>query len=115
MKLKLLFILLLLMSGTFFLRAGENKYLLGPKKIDVRERFQKHTVSGIVVDESGVKLPDVNGVIKRITSGNVTDGEGHCSVQVQDNETILIFSFVGFVPQEIPVGGQTDLKMILKG
>ncbi len=76
--------------------------------------FQKHVITGMVVDENGVPLPGVNVVIKGTTTGTVTDAGGRFSIQVPDGETILVFSFVGFVSQEIPAGGQTALNVVLK-
>ncbi|HEY0742365.1 MAG TPA: TonB-dependent receptor [Chryseosolibacter sp.] len=70
------------------------------------------TVSGKVIDEAGVALPGVNVVEKGTTNGNTTDTEGKFSLTVDENAT-LIFSFIGFVTQEVAVKGRTNFDVQL--
>lgn len=74
---------------------------------------QRSTVSGKVIDESGDGLPGVSVAVKGTTTGTVTDGEGKFSVNVSPAD-ILVFSFVGFQPQEFSVGTNTDISITLK-
>ena len=74
-------------------------------------RGQK-TVSGKVTDNSGEGLPGVNVVIKGTTIGSITDFDGNYQVSVEENST-LVFSFVGFAPQEIEVGTRSVINMTL--
>ena len=74
-------------------------------------RGQK-TVSGKVTDDSGEGLPGVNVVIKGTTIGAITDFDGNYQVPVDENST-LVFSFVGFTPQEIEVGTRSVINMTL--
>ena len=74
-------------------------------------RGQK-TVSGKVTDDSGEGLPGVNVVIKGTTIGSITDFDGNYQVSVEENST-LVFSFVGFTPQEIEVGTRSVINMTL--
>ena len=69
-------------------------------------------VSGKVTDDSGEGIPGVNVVIKGTTIGSVTDFDGNYQVSVEENST-LVFSFVGFTSQEIEVGNRTviDVQM----
>lgn len=73
---------------------------------------QIFTVSGTVTDDSGV-LPGVSVNVKGTTQGVITDVNGRYSINIQDNESILIFSFIGFQNQEIMVGDKKniDVKM----
>ena len=59
------------------------------------------TVSAKVYDESGQPLPGVTVKIKE--SGNVviTDQKGAFTISVPDNNTVLVFSFIGFETQEL--------------
>ncbi|MBC9797032.1 SusC/RagA family TonB-linked outer membrane protein [Sinomicrobium weinanense] len=70
-------------------------------------------VSGTVMDESGLPLPGVNIVIKDRGAGTMSDENGKYTIAVQDTD-ILIFSFVGFKTEEIPVKGQTSINVQLE-
>jgi TonB-linked SusC/RagA family outer membrane protein len=74
---------------------------------------QDVTVKGTVKEESGSALPGVNVVVKGTTQGTVTDGEGSFSLNVPSNESVLVFSFIGFITQEVPVNGQTTIDVVL--
>ena len=69
-------------------------------------------VTGRVVDEKGQGLPGVNVVVKGGTTGTQTDPDGKFSLTVPDNAT-LVFSFVGYAPQEVAVGTQTTIDVAL--
>ena len=71
-------------------------------------------VSGTVVSETGEPIPGVAVVIKGTTIGSVTDMDGKYNmVRVPDN-SVLVFSFVGMVSQEIPFSGQESINVIMK-
>jgi TonB-linked SusC/RagA family outer membrane protein len=71
----------------------------------VELRAQSRLVTGKVTSaEDGSTLPGVNVLVKGTTTGTVTDIEGAYSIQVSSNETILVFTFVGFATQEVKVG-----------
>ncbi|BDD08225.1 SusC/RagA family TonB-linked outer membrane protein [Fulvitalea axinellae] len=73
---------------------------------------QKTEVSGTVTDESGEGLPGVNIIIKGTTTGTATDFEGRYTLVV-DKSAVLQFSAVGFKAQEIMVGNQTRIDIML--
>lgn len=60
-------------------------------------------VSGRVVDETGAALPGVNVSVKGTTVGTTTNGNGNYSLQLPANASILTFSFIGYVTQEMPI------------
>ena len=74
---------------------------------------QQNSVSGTVKDESGQPLPGVTVLIKGTTSGTSTDGNGVFSVSVPNNQAVLQFSFIGFQQQEITVGTQRFINVVL--
>ncbi|WP_372919641.1 SusC/RagA family TonB-linked outer membrane protein [Salegentibacter sp.] len=75
---------------------------------------QQREVSGIVQDEDGMPLPGVNVYVKNTNRGTVTDFDGEFSLSVPEREdTILVFSMVGFTPQEIPIGNETSFNVTL--
>ena len=71
------------------------------------------TIKGKITDkETGDGLPGVNVVVKGTSSGTTTDGEGSYTLSVPDNAT-LVFSFVGYISQEVVVGNRTSLDISL--
>ena len=73
----------------------------------------EQTVSGTVSDETGAILPGVSVVVKGTTKGTNTDATGAFSIAVPDGNTVLVFSYVGFLPQELTVGNRTTVTVKL--
>ncbi|MCG8311378.1 MAG: SusC/RagA family TonB-linked outer membrane protein [Cytophagales bacterium] len=63
--------------------------------------------------EDSEGLPGVNVMVKGTSYGTVTDVEGNYSLNVPDQNSILVFSSVGFVSEEILVGSQTTVDIAL--
>jgi len=74
------------------------------------EAQEKLSISGKVIDNTGFGLPGVSIVEKGTTNGTVTNANGDFSLQVLPQST-LVFSFIGFVAQEIPVSGKTVINV----
>ncbi len=75
---------------------------------------QSRTVNGQVTDQTdNTPLPGVNVLVKGASTGTATDPEGRFSLTVPGNETVLVFSFIGFTPQEVPVGNRTSFNVTL--
>ena len=74
---------------------------------------QELTVNGTIKDAHGVLLPGVNIVEKGTTNGTITDLDGNYSISLGSANATLIFSFVGYLTEEIEVGGQTTIDLIL--
>ncbi|MCK8492412.1 TonB-dependent receptor [Spirosoma sp. RP8] len=71
-------------------------------------------VTGTVSDEKGDPLPGVSIVVKGQQRGTNTDAKGQYRISVPNGSATLVFSFVGYLPQEIVVGNQTALSVTLK-
>jgi TonB-linked SusC/RagA family outer membrane protein len=71
------------------------------------------TISGRVTDEAGQGLPGVTVLLKGTTTGSATDSEGKYSITAPDGNGTLVFSFIGYTTQEIPVNGRTTIDVIL--
>ena len=72
------------------------------------------TVSGIVTDETGDGMPGVSVVVKGTQRGTTTNADGRFTLNVPNTTSVLVFSFVGYPPQEVTVGNQTQLNVSLK-
>lgn len=71
------------------------------------------TITGVVSDDKGELLPGVSVILKGTQRGTTTDIEGAFTVNVPDNQGVLVFSFVGYVSQEITIGNQVKLEVKL--
>lgn len=74
------------------------------------------TLTGQVTDQSNTPLPGVTVLVKGTKLGTSTDPEGNFKLSLSQQEnTILIFSFIGMESQEVPVGDpKKPIKVILK-
>ncbi|MBU1823045.1 MAG: SusC/RagA family TonB-linked outer membrane protein, partial [Bacteroidetes bacterium] len=71
----------------------------------------KRMVNGRVTDETGDGLPGVSVVIKGTTRGTTTNGEGRYQIDVPNDNTTLVFSFVGYGSKEVVVGSQSTINV----
>ena len=71
------------------------------------------TVNGTVRDGSGLPIPGVTVLVKGTTIGIVTDSDGKYSVKLPANAASLVFSFVGMRSQEVKIGSQTKVDVVL--
>lgn len=71
-------------------------------------------VRGKVTDEKGEELPGVNVLQKGTQKGTVTDVNGEYVLDVSDPSPVLVFSFVGYLSQEMPVSGRSIIDISLK-
>ena len=74
---------------------------------------QQKTISGKVTDTTGAGLPGVSVLVKGTTSGIVTNTDGKYTIAKVAENAILQFSFVGMKTQEIKVGTQTSINVVL--
>ncbi len=71
------------------------------------------TITGKVSDSSGAPLVGVTIVVEGTTQGVITDFEGNYTINVPSNESILTFSFVGYMTEKISVAGKTVINIVL--
>ena len=71
-------------------------------------------ITGTITDANdGTTIPGVNILIKGTTTGVATDATGNFSIRVDNSNVTLVFTFIGYVKQEIPLAGKTTLKVAL--
>ncbi len=71
-------------------------------------------VRGVVRDETSEPLPGVSVVVKNTSRGTITDQEGNFQIDMPAGSSTLVFSFVGYLSQEVEVGNRTDLAITLQ-
>ncbi|PSL29873.1 SusC/RagA family TonB-linked outer membrane protein [Chitinophaga ginsengisoli] len=74
---------------------------------------QKVTVTGVVKDPKGYPIPGVSVSEKGTTNGGVTDMNGTYKLNANPSGT-LVFSFIGYLKKEAPVGGSGSLNISLE-
>lgn len=79
------------------------------------ELANTHTINGRVTDEAGQGIPGVNVLIKGTTIGTQTDIDGFYTLNAPNENVVLVFSYVGFEPQEIKAGAKKVIDVTLGG
>ncbi|MFY0713666.1 TonB-dependent receptor [Seonamhaeicola sp. NFXS20] len=78
------------------------------------DAIQTNTITGTVISaDDNMGIPGVNVLVKGTSTGAVTDFDGNYSINAPVGAT-LVFSYIGFVTQEIVVGNQTTINVTLK-
>jgi TonB-linked SusC/RagA family outer membrane protein len=90
----------------------DRKIILAPSFLSENVQQQK-SITGTVTDEDGQPLPGVTVVVKGSSQGTVTNADGEYSIANIPENAVLQFSFVGMQTQEVEVGSQTNVNIIL--
>jgi len=77
---------------------------------DTTKRFM---VTGIVTERTGEPMVGVNIVVKGTLNGTITDPDGKYSITVPSDQSILVFSFLGYESQEVMVGGKRNIDIVM--
>ena len=109
-----------LLGGVFFLSMTP-AYAVSGKAIEVEKvhsvlsiNQDGRTVSGNVVDETGLPVIGVNVKVKGTTIGAITDLDGNFTLKGVPQNAVLVVSYVGYKEQEIKVGTQSQLSIKLQ-
>ncbi len=101
-------------TGTSF-EGNTSNAVINVSKVNVSAReAQVVKISGRVTDENNGGIPGVSVVLKGTTTGTVTDIEGKYALNVPDENAqtgVLVFSAIGYVTEELPLKGQTELNL----
>lgn len=74
---------------------------------------QEKTVTGTITAASdGMAMPGVNVLIKGTSKGTATDFNGEYSISASESD-VLIFSYLGYIQQEVLVGDKTTINVVL--
>ncbi len=80
----------------------------------VQEHDQQITISGKVTDEKGIPLQGVSVKVKNDPGGTITGQDGSYRINVAGEKSVLVFTFIGFASQEVPVLTNTVINVQLK-
>mgnify|MGYP003605723750 CR=1 FL=1 len=84
-----------------------------PNSMLSQENSTKKTVSGKVTDQLGMPAIGVNVLVKNSQTSTTTDFDGNYTITTPSGST-LVFSYIGFTPQEIVVGNKTSINVVLQ-
>ena len=74
---------------------------------------QDRKVTGKVTESDGSPIPGANVSLKGKPSNVSTNAEGIYTIQVQSDADVLVFSYIGFIRQQITVGSQRTINVTL--
>ncbi|MFY0600061.1 MAG: TonB-dependent receptor [Cyclobacteriaceae bacterium] len=81
---------------------------------DVEESItEKQTVEGTVTDENGEGLPGATILEKGTNNGTVADVNGQFRITVSDENSILVFTFVGYKTQEVQLNNRAVIDVTM--
>ncbi|TKG97076.1 SusC/RagA family TonB-linked outer membrane protein [Puteibacter caeruleilacunae] len=93
---------------------GDKTIILVPEIAKSKEvGTEDKKIAGKVTDEDGEPLPGVTVIAKGTTVGVTTDFDGNYSLSVPGSVDVLVFSFVGMKTQEVVIGGQTAINVVM--
>lgn len=76
--------------------------------------YAQTQISGTITSgEDGAPLPGVNILVKGTTFGTISDVDGKYTIDVPTTEASLVFSFVGYITQEVSLAGKTTVDIAL--
>jgi TonB-linked SusC/RagA family outer membrane protein len=99
---------LLAKTGLVYLLMDNNLIVI-KEPVIVRE---EKTVTGKITDDTGAPLTGVSVKIKGTERGTTTNDQGIFTIIAEDND-VLVFSYVGYEPQEVKIGAKTELSVAL--
>lgn len=79
----------------------------------LQAQAQSITVKGTVTDDFGAVI-GASVVVKGTTNGCITDMDGNYTINDVASKATLVFSYVGYKTQEVPVNGQKVINVMMK-
>ena len=96
-------------SGVQYQILEDNLIVISPREVAQTRQITGRVTS--MMESEGI--PGANVVVKDTGMGTITDLEGNYSIEIEGEDAILVFSYVGYVSEEIKVGNQSLINVIL--
>lgn len=87
---------------------------IGPDQSVIEINKPQQTITGNISDENGTPLPGANILEKGTTNGTQADFDGNFTISIEDENAILVVSYIGFATKEVQVNSQTNLSINLE-
>lgn len=78
-----------------------------------QQNGKERTITGQVVDAKGEPLIGVSILVKGTTDGAITDLDGNYRIITKSNNPVIVYSYIGYKTQEIPLKGQTSINITM--
>lgn len=84
-------------------------------QVKVVEGSKETVVTGVVIEkETGLPIERVSVAVKGSSTGTTTNMKGEFSIKVPSSSAVLVFSFIGKLRQEVPVGSNIEFNVTLE-
>jgi len=94
---------------------GKNEFTPAATSLTKAKAVQEVTISGTVRDGAdNLPLPGVSILAKGTTIGTVTDIDGNYTLEVPEDVQSLVFSFIGYLSQEVPIEGRIMIDIVME-
>lgn len=100
-------------SGLQYREMENNLIVISSEKTGETVYQTRATVTGVVTDDKNQPLPGVSINVKGTSLGTTTNAEGRYTLNVPSANDILLFTYIGFTPQEQALSGKTTLNVTL--
>jgi TonB-linked SusC/RagA family outer membrane protein len=105
--------LLLIIISTILAKSETGSSRQTPDPAGTATDLQQLTVTGTIVDTRGVPIIGATVMVKGTTIGALTDATGKYTLPNVTRDAVMLFSFIGFTTQEVPLNGQSRLDVVL--
>lgn len=106
-------VLVKLLDGTDCVATYSNGHIIIRKQVDTQSGKKSQMVKGTILDATGEPIIGANVVVKGTANGTITDIDGNFSLDVPEG-AILQVSYIGYADQEVKVGKQKILSIVLR-
>ena len=86
---------------------------ISPLLAETKQTPSEKTISGVVLDVNSDPLTGVTVAVKGTTTGSMTDVNGKFTIKAKATD-IIVFTYLGFQSQEIPVGENTAINLVMR-
>jgi TonB-linked SusC/RagA family outer membrane protein len=99
--------------GLEYTAVGKNIVVKPIPKVEPTSAVKIRITGVVSTSDTGETLPGVNVLLKGTDRGTTTDADGTYAIDVDDEASVLVFSFIGFTTTEVVVGTQTKIDVKL--
>ena len=99
---------------TYMIKGNEIILKVNKEEATQQQPKKKRTVTGTVVDaENGDPVIGATVVVKGQKDGVITDLDGNYKIMTKSNNPVIVYSYIGYKTQEIPLKGQTAINITM--
>lgn len=99
--------------GDFNFSFSDSKTIILEKTPEKASSLLQQKITGLITDKNGMPLPGVNVFVKGTNKGVTSDFEGNYAIVVSSND-VLVFSYIGYVTQEVSTSNKTKINIVLQ-